>query len=112
MRLLWGEYGTSRRPGLTGKLLAVVHCPSFQHTNSERFSRGSYTISKTVPSSKMAETVGILYLFACLPVFFGCGFMLRAEFFQTVEHLKESEMLDLADEGNDVAVLLASIAAE
>src|SRR5437773_473596 len=60
----------------------------------------------------MAETVGILELFVCLLVFFGCGFMLQIKFFKALKRVHETEVLDLADERDDITVLLAAVAAE
>src|SRR5262245_33318331 len=58
MRLLFGEYGTRRLKGSTVKLGSNLQSPCVQITNALRFSSGRKTVSRIVPSSNTAETLG------------------------------------------------------
>jgi len=56
---LFGEYATSRVRASRLKFGSILHSEFLQMTKADRFSSGRWTISKMLPSSNVADTVGI-----------------------------------------------------
>src|SRR5713101_8439516 len=112
-RLLRGEYGTRSADESMGTESAERHSPSLASTTDVRLATGSTTISRTVPSPRTAETVGIRRSFrASSAPLLGLGFIIRLEPLKHVERLPEAQMFDPLREVQHIAVSAAAITVE